>query len=135
MMDCLLVLKKPISEYFRQHLQNARKLAPHEWTVTNEVCNLLDDDSEPTIGMQGAGDTHVSQGMFIVTEVIAMLEVESHPSRAPNATVLPPLPDDISTESIQVAELALEAHDAREVLLEVTEDNDVRKVSLKMERL
>ena len=61
MMDRLLALKKSISEYFRQHTQNTRKLTSHKWTVTNEVCSLLDDVSEATIRMQGAADTHVNQ--------------------------------------------------------------------------
>ena len=103
MMDRLLALKKPISEYFRQHRQNARKLTSNEWTVIKEVCSLLDDVSEATIRTQGAGDTHVSQAlfimaMFIMTEVIAMLKEESHPIRVPNATVPPPPPDGIPTE-------------------------------------
>ena len=75
MMDHLLALKKPTSyyRYFRQHPQNARKLTSHECTVTNGVCSLLDDVSDATIRMQGPGDTHVSQAMFVMTEVIAML--------------------------------------------------------------
>ena len=85
--------------------------------------------------MQGAGDTHVSQAMFITTEVVAMFKEESHPIRVPNATVLPPPPDGIPTESTQVAELTLEAQDVREVLLEVMEDKGVGKASLKVERL
>ena len=86
--------------------------------------------------MQGVGNTHVNQVMFIVTEVIAMLKEESHPIRVPNATVLPPPPDGIPTESTQVAELTtLEAQEVREVLLEVMEDKGVGKASLKMERL
>ena len=133
MMDYLLALKKPISEYFRQHPQKA--LTSHKWTVTHEVCSILDDVSEATLLMQGAGDTHVSQAMFITTEVIAMLKEESHPIRVPNATVLPPPPDGIPTESTQVAELTLEAQGVREVLLEVMEDKGVGKASLKMERL
>ncbi|CAN0447430.1 unnamed protein product, partial [Ascophyllum nodosum] len=74
MIDCLLALKKPINEYCRQHPQNARKLTKHEWTVTNEVCSLLDDVSEATIRMQETGYTHVSQAVFIMPEVIAMLK-------------------------------------------------------------
>ena len=85
--------------------------------------------------MQGTGDTHVSQAMFIMTEVIAMLKEESHPIWVPNATVLPPPPDGIPTESTQVAELTLEAQGVREVLLEVMEDKGVGKASLKVERL
>ena len=135
MMDRLLALKKPISEYFRQHPQNARKLTSHEGTLTNEVCSLLDDVPEATIQMQRAGDTHISQAMFIMTEVASTLKEESHPIRVPNATVLPPPPDGIPTKSTQVAELTLEAQDVREVLLEMMEDKGVGKASLKVERL
>ena len=85
--------------------------------------------------MQGTGDTQVSQAMFIMTEVIAMLKEESHPIRVPNTTVLPPPPDGIPTESTHVAELTLEAQDVREVLLEVIEDKGVGNASLKVERL
>ena len=85
--------------------------------------------------MQGAGDTHVSRVMLIMTEVIAMLREESHPIRVSNATVLPPPPDGISTESTQVAELTLEAQGVRVVLLKVMEDKGLGKVSLKVERL
>ena len=134
-MDRLLALEKPISEYFRQHPQNARKLTSHELTVTNEVCSLLDDVSEATIRKQGAGNTHVSQAMFIMTEAIAMLKEESHPIRVPNATVVLPPSDGIPTESTQVAEFTLEAQDVREVLPEVKEYKGVGKASLKVERL
>ena len=79
--------------------ERAQKLTSHEWTVTNEVCSLLDDVSEATIRMQGAGDTYVNQAMYIMTEVFAMLKEESHPIRVPNATILPPPSDGIPTES------------------------------------
>ena len=131
MVDRLLALKKPISEYFWHHPQNAPKLTSHEWTVTNEVCSLLDDVSEATIRMQRAGDTHVNQTMFSMTEVIAMLKEESHPIWVPNAIVLPPSPDGIPTESTQVVELTLEAQDVLEVLLEVKEDKGVGRSEAK----
>ena len=85
--------------------------------------------------MQEAGDTHVSQAMFIMTEVIAMLKEKYHPIRVPNATVLPPPPDVIPTESTRVAELTLEAQDVRKVPLEVMEDKGVGKASLKVKPL
>ena len=135
MMDRLLAFKKPISEYFRQHPQKAPKLTSHEWTVINEVCSLLDDVSEATIRMQGAGDTHVSQVVFVMTKVIAMIKQKSHPIRVPNATALPLPSGGIPTESTQVAELTLKAQDVREVLLEVMEDKRVGKASLKVKRL
>ena len=135
MMDRLLALKKPISEYFRQHPQNVRKLISHEWTVINEVCSLLNDVSEAMIRIQGARDTHVSQEMLIMTEVIAMLKEEYYPIRVPNVTILPTPQDGVPTELTQVAELTLEAPDEWEVLLEVMEDKGVGKASLKVERL
>ena len=89
----LLGLKKAITEYFRQETQNsARRLTSHEWTVTNEVSSLLDDVSEATIRMQGGTDTHLSQAMFIMREVIEMLNEDKQPIRLPDATVLP-VPD------------------------------------------
>ncbi|CAB1104121.1 unnamed protein product [Ectocarpus sp. CCAP 1310/34] len=97
MMVRLLILNKAINEYFRrlaqqnpQHKQLKRKLTAHEWTVTNEVCSLLDTVSEATIRMQGAADTHISQATFIVHEVMEMLKEDSHPIRVENAMVTPP---------------------------------------------
>ena len=133
-MDRLLALKQ-ISEYFRQHPQKARKLTSHERTVTNEVCSLLDDVSEATMRMQGAGDTHVNQAMYIMTEVIAMLKEKSHPTRVPNAAIMPPPPDGIPTESTQVVELTLEVQGVRKILLWVIEVKGVGKASLKVGRL
>lgn len=136
MMDRLLALKKAITEYFRQQTQNnARKLTSHEWTVTNEVCSLLDEVSEATIRMQGAKDTHVSQAMFIMREVIDMLNEEVQPIRVPNATVLPAPAGGIPTEKTDVVDLTTEAQEVREVLLEVMEDKGVGKASLKVERV
>ena len=131
----LLALKKAISAYFPLYSANARKLTSHEWTVTNEVCSLLDVISEATTRMQGAEDTHVSQVMFIMTEVIELLNEDSHRIRVANATVLPPPPDDIPKESTLATDLTLEAQDVREVLLEVMEGKGLGKASLKVERL
>ena len=64
-----------------------------------------------------------------------MLKEESHPIREPNATVLPPPPDGIPTESTQVVELTLEVQGVRKEQLEVIEDKSVGKASLEVERL
>ena len=83
-------MKKAITEYVRQETQNsARRSTSHEWTVTNEVPSLLDDVSEATIRMQGATDTQLSQAMFIMRDVIEMLNEDKQPIRLPDATVLP----------------------------------------------
>ena len=116
----LLGLKKAITEYFRQETQNsARRLTSHEWIVTNEVSSLLDDVSEATIRMQGATDTHLSQAMFIMREVIDMLKEDKQPIRLPDATVLPVPEGGIPTEQTDILDLTLEAQEVRYVLLEV----------------
>ena len=72
------------------------------------MCSLLDDVADALIRMQGAGDTHVSQAMFIVTELIVMLKEEPHPIRVPNATVLLPPPDGITVKGVWKASLKVE---------------------------
>ncbi|CAB1106218.1 unnamed protein product [Ectocarpus sp. CCAP 1310/34] len=159
MMGRLLILKKPISEYFRrlaqqnsQNKQLKRKLTAHEWTVTNEVCSLLETVSEVTIRMQGATDTHLSQATFIINEVIDMLTTDYHPIRVESAIVTPPPPaagiiptegegqnesslDGISTAETQVTDLTLEAQDVVQVLLEVMDEKGVGKALQWVERL
>eukprot|EP00903_Cladosiphon_okamuranus_P011710 g11013.t1 len=161
MMARLLILKKAINEYFRrlaqqnpQHKQLKRKLTAHEWTVTNEVCSLLDTVSEATIRMQGAADTHISQATFIVHEVIDMLREDSHPIRVENGVVTTPSPPApgvipteeeeqqqqasltaISMEDTHVTDLTQEAQDVVEVLLEVLEEKGVGKALQRVERL
>ena len=77
--------------------------------TTNEVCTLLDVVSAATTRMQGAEDTHVKQAIFIMTEVVELLKEDSHPIRGADATVLPPPPDGIPTESTLATDLTLEA--------------------------
>ena len=103
MMNSLLILKKPISEYFQQHPLNAPTITSHERTITREVCSLLDVVSEATIWMQGAGDSHISQAMFIMTEGIRMSKDDCHSIRVANTTVRPPPLDDIPTEAASVS--------------------------------
>ena len=42
--------------------------------MTNEVCSLLDTVAEATIRIQGSVDTHVSQTVFLMKEVVEMLQ-------------------------------------------------------------
>jgi len=136
MMVRLLGLKKAITEYFRQETQNsARRLTSHEWTVTNEVSSLLDDVSEATIRMQGATDTHLSQAMFIMREVIEMLNEDKQPIRLPDATVLPVPEGGIPTEQTDILDLTMEAQEVRDVLLEVMAEKGLGKATLKVERV
>ena len=85
--------------------------------------------------MQGAEDTHVGQAMFIMTEVIALLQEGSQPIRVANATVLPTPPAGIPTEVTEVTDLTMEAQDVLEAMLEVMEDTGLGKALQKVERL
>lgn len=78
------------------------------WTVINAVFSLLDLISEATIRIQGAGDTHDSQAMFIMTEVIVILKDESHPIRMTGTIVMPPLSDSILMEANSMSDLTTE---------------------------
>ncbi|CAB1103007.1 unnamed protein product [Ectocarpus sp. CCAP 1310/34] len=135
MMDRVLALKKPISEYFKKYPQNERKLTPNEWTITNEVCSLLSDVSEVTIRMQGSVDTHVGQAMFILHELIEMLGEDTHPIRQPNATVMPLPPEGIPTDDTQVMDLTAEAQCVLEVLQEKMREKGVGSAQVAVERL
>ena len=131
----LLGLKKAIIEYFRQQLQNnARKLTSHEGTVTNEVCSILDEVSEATIRLQGAKDTHISQAMFLMHEVIDMLNEDKQPIRVPDATVLPTPAGGVPTEQMGVLDLTVEAQDVHQVLLEVMEEKGAVKTTSAVRR-
>ena len=113
----LLGLKKAITEYFRQEtLDTARRQTSHDWTVMNEVSSLPDDVSEATIRMQEATDTHLSQAMFIMPEVIEMLNEDKQPIRLPGATVLPVSEGGIPTEQTDILDLTMEAQEVRDVL-------------------
>lgn len=135
MMNRLLALKKSISEYFRTQPSNPRKLSAREWTVTNEVCSLLDVVSEATIRMQGNKDTHLSQAMFILTEVIAVLKHESQAIRVADATTIPVPEAGIPTEPILVSDLQRESQTLRDVLLEKMEEKQLGQATLKVERI
>ena len=115
MMVRLLGLKIAITEHFRQETQNsARRVTSHE------VSSLLDDVSEATIRMQGATDTHLSQAMFVMREVMEMLNEKKQPIRLPDATILPVPEGGIPTEQTDILDLTMEAQEVRDVLLEVT---------------
>ena len=84
--------------------------------MTNEVSSLLEEVSEATIRMQGGMDTHLSQAMFIMREVVEMLNEDKQPIRLPGATVLPVSEGGIPTEQTGIIDLTLEAQELRDVL-------------------
>ena len=85
--------------------------------------------------MQGGTDTHLSQAMFIMHEVIEMLNEDKQPIRLPDATALPVPEDGIPTEQTDILDLMKEAQEVRDVLLEVMAEKGLGKASLKVERV
>jgi len=101
-------------EYFRKHDTNNRKLSSREWTVTNEVCSLLDVVTEVTVKIQGATDTHISQTMFNMREIREIFDGDVHKIRIPDQ----PYNDDSALkEKTQVDDLMDESCKVRDVLL------------------
>ena len=69
-------------DYFKTHdTSSSRKLSTREWVITNEVCSLLDVVSEVTAKIQEGDDTHISQTMFNMKEIMEIFENHEHSIR------------------------------------------------------
>lgn len=108
-------LKKPITEYFRRHPTNPRKLTATEWTVTNQVCSLLDVVVEVTIKIQGGANTHIGQTMFNIMEIKEIFTEEDNNIRIPDQQS--DTSGAILKERMDVDDLSQEPQPVREVLL------------------
>ena len=97
-MDRLLLLKAAVVEYFRVHASDKRRLSVREWSVTNEVCSVLDPVAEVNIKVQEAEDTYISQATFLMTELLAIMESGPFLIRTPDKPQVDPVPyDDVET--------------------------------------
>lgn len=132
MMVRLLKLKTAISDYFRRHASNNRKLSNREWTITNEVCSLLDVVAEVTIKIQGSSDTHISQTMFNMLEIKEIFQEDEHKIRTPDQ-----LYDggSVLKERQTVDELSSEAQTVRNVMLERLEKKELGQARMPLERI
>lgn len=133
MMVRLLQLKKPIIEYFKRHPTNTRKLTTNEWTITNQVCSLLDVVAEVTIKIQGGADTHIGQTMFNMLEIKEIFSESEH-----NIRILDQPYDssgEISKELVELDDLSEEARLVREVMLSRLEKKELGKARMPVERI
>ena len=73
--------------------------------------------------------------MFIMREVIKMLDEDNQTTRLPDATVLPVPEGGIPTEQTDILDLTLEAQEVRDVLLEVMAEKSLGKATLELERV
>ena len=73
--------------------------------------------------------------MFIMREVIQMLNGDKQPIRRPDATVLKVPEGGLPTEQTDILDLTKEAQEVRDVLLEVMAEKGLGKATLKVERV
>lgn len=94
MIDSLLLLKASVVEYFRLHASDKRKLFLRDWSVTNEVCSVLDPTSEVNIKVQGAQSTFISHATFLMRELLEVMSGSKVRIRAPDCPRDDPVPYD-----------------------------------------
>ena len=100
-MDCLLLLKGAVVEYFRVHASDKRRLSVREWSVTNEVCSVLDPVAEVNTKVQGVEDTYISQATFLMTALLAIMGSGPFRIRTPDKPQVDPVPyDDVETSDL-----------------------------------
>ena len=100
-MDRLLLLKAAVVEYFRVHASDKRRLSVREWSVTSEVCSVLDPVAEVNTKIQGAEDTYISQATFLMTELLAIMGSGPFCTRTPDKPQVDPVPyDDVETSDL-----------------------------------
>lgn len=85
--------------------------------------------------MQGVGDSHAKQTMFMVTEIIVKVMDDSYPIRVANAIITPRQTGDIFTKETSVSSCMNEVRDVRYVPLEVKEQKGLGGVSLTAGRM
>ena len=100
-MDRLLLLKAAVVEYFRVHASDKRRLSVREWSVTNEVCSVLDPVAEVNTKVQGAENTCISQATFLMTELLVIMGSGPFRIRTPDKPQVDPVPyDDVETSDL-----------------------------------
>ena len=101
-MDRLPLLKAAVVEYFRVHASDKRRLSVREWSVTNEVCSVLDPVAEVNTKVPGAEDTYISQATFLMAELLAIMETGSFRISTPDKPQVDPVPyDDVETSGLR----------------------------------
>ena len=100
-MDRLFLPKAAVVVYFRVHASDKRRLSVREWSVTNEVCSVLDPVAEVNTKVQGAEDTYISQATFLMTELLAIMGSGPFRIRTPDRPQVDPVPyDDVETSDL-----------------------------------
>ena len=51
--------------YYMQRANDKRKLTNREWSVTNEICSVLDPIADVNIKIQGAKSAYIGEAAFL----------------------------------------------------------------------
>ena len=130
-MDRLLLLKPAIVEYFRVHASDKRRLSVREWSVTKEVCSVLDPVAEVNTKVQGSEDTYISQATFLMTELLAIMGSGPFRIRTPDKPQVDPVPYD----DVETSDLCGEVQTAVDVCVEYMARKNLSEVGNPVERI
>ena len=130
-MDRLLLLKAAVVEYFRVHASDKRRLSVREWSVTNEVCSVLDPVAKVNTKVQGAEDTYTGKATFFMTELLAIMGSGPFRIRTPDQPQVDPVPYD----DVETSDLCGEVRTAVDVCVEYMGKKNLGEVGNPVERI
>ena len=130
-MDRRLLLKAAVVEYFRVHASDKRRLSVREWSVTNEVCSVLDPVAEVNTKVQGAEDTYISQATFLMTELLTIMGSGPFRIRTRDKPQVDPVPYD----DVETSDLCGEVRTAVDVCVEYMGKTNLGEVGNPVERI
>ena len=100
-----------------QRANDKRKLTNREWSVTNEICSVLDPIAEVNIKIQGAKSTYIGKAAFFMKELMEIAKESEFDIRVPDQPNVSP----VQYEPVAVNELLPEVRAAVTAFLEVME--------------
>ena len=113
------------------HASDKRRLSVREWSVTNEVCSVLDPVAEVNTKVQGAEDTYISQATFLMTELLAIMRSGPFRIRTPDKPQVDPVPYD----DVETSDLCGEVRTAADVCVEYMGKKNLGEVDNPVQRI
>ena len=117
--------------YYMQRANDKRKLTNREWSVTNEICSVLDPIAEVNIKIQGAKSTYIGEAAFLMKELMEIAKESEFDIRVPDQPNVSP----VQYEPVAVNELLPEVRAAVTAFLEVMETKKLGELHSAVERI
>ena len=114
-----------------QRANDKRKLTNREWSVTNEICSVLDPIAEVSIKIQGAKSTYIGEAAFLMKELMEIAKESEFDIRVPHQPNVSP----VQYEPVAVNELLPEVRAAVTAFLEVMETKKLGELHSAVERV